>query len=234
MIRVWKMMKAKPYKHHFLCFWRRCSIPYSRLLKNLSLSLSLSLCRSFVTNPPVNMYDKDQRREKHKKWCLYGLVFIIFQTGIIVLFTLTVMKVRNPKFRVIRSTEVGTSGSPTTSFNLSTNVELGIKNTNFGPYKYDSSTIKFLYGETEVGSAIIPKSKAQFRRTKKFTVPVVLASTSVAANSLSSGIIPLRCRSTLNGKVELIFIFKKKKAVNMDCTMEINTNTKSLQNVVCA
>ncbi|KAH7839952.1 hypothetical protein Vadar_010601 [Vaccinium darrowii] len=179
------------------------------------------------------MYDKEQRREKHKKWCLYGLAFIIFQTAIIVLFTLTVMKVRNPKFRV-RSAEFSTSDIQTTSFNLSTNVELGIKNTNFGPYKYDSSTVYFYYGETQVGSAIIPKSKAQFRRTKKFTVPVDLSSTSVAANSLSSGIIPLSSRSTLNGKVELMFIFKKKKAVSMDCTMEINTNTKSFQNIACA
>lgn len=39
-------------------------------------------------------------RKKWKKWLLHGVAFAIFQTGIIVLFTLTVMKVQTPKFRL--------------------------------------------------------------------------------------------------------------------------------------
>ncbi|KAG5533826.1 hypothetical protein RHGRI_027879 [Rhododendron griersonianum] len=186
------------------------------------------------------MEDKELRRQKHKKWLLYGLAFVIFQSAIIALFTLTVMKVRNPKFRVrsaaFENFDVQTASNA--SFNLRTNVALGIKNTNFGPYKYDNSTIYFYYGDTEVGSAVISKSKAQFRRTKKFTVAVDLASTNLAGNSqlatdIGSGIVPLSSRSILTGKVELMLIFKKKKSVNMNCTMEINTNTQMLQNITC-
>lgn len=180
------------------------------------------------------------RRQKQKKWLLYGIAFVIFQTGIIALFSMTVMKVRNPKFRVRYATfdtfDVVQTTNP--SFNLTTNVALGIKNTNFGPYKYDDSTIYFYYGATEVGSAVIPKSKAQFRRTKKLTIAVDLDSTILAGNSqlssaISSGIVPLSSRSKLNGKVELMLIFKKKKSVDMDCTMEINIAKQALQNVKC-
>ncbi|XP_058181456.1 late embryogenesis abundant protein At1g64065-like [Rhododendron vialii] len=185
------------------------------------------------------MYDKELRRQKHKKWLLYAVAFIIFQSAIIALFTLTIMKVRNPKFRV-RSASFDTIEIPTanTSFNFNSNVQLGIKNTNFGPYKYDNSTITFYYGDTEVGSATISKSKAQFRRTKKFNVAVSLASTNLAANSqlatdIGSGIVPLSSQSKLTGKVELMLIFKKKKSVNMNCTMEINISARSLQNIVC-
>ncbi|KAG5533816.1 hypothetical protein RHGRI_027869 [Rhododendron griersonianum] len=183
---------------------------------------------------------KVARRQKQKKWLLYGVAFVIFQTGIIALFSLTVMKVRNPKFRVRSATfdtfDVVQTTNP--SFNLRTNVALGIKNTNFGPYKYDNSTMYFYYGETEVGSAVIPKSKAQFRRTKKFTISVDLASTSLTGNSqlasdMSSGIVPLSSRSKLSGKVELMLIFKKKKPVDMDCTMEVNIAAKALQNIKC-
>ncbi|KAE9451698.1 hypothetical protein C3L33_16400, partial [Rhododendron williamsianum] len=183
---------------------------------------------------------KVARRQKQKKWLLYGVAFVIFQTGIIALFSLTVMKVRNPKFRVRSATfdtfDVVQTTNP--SFNLRTNVALGIKNTNFGPYKYDNSTMYFYYGETEVGSAVIPKSKAQFRRTKKFTISVDLASTSLTGNSqlasdMSSGIVPLNSRSKLSGKVELMLIFKKKKPVDMDCTMEVNIAAKALQNIKC-
>ncbi|XP_058181442.1 uncharacterized protein LOC131299887 [Rhododendron vialii] len=183
---------------------------------------------------------KVAHRQKQKKWLLYGIAFVIFQTGIIALFSLTVMKVRNPKFRVRSATFDTFDIVQTTnhSFNLRTNVALGIKNTNFGPYKYDNSTMYFYYGETEVGSAVIPKSKAQFRRTKKFTVSVDLASTSLAGNSqlasdMSSGIVPLSSRSKLSGKVELMLIFKKKKPVDMDCTMEVNIAAQALQNIKC-
>ncbi|KAG5533814.1 hypothetical protein RHGRI_027867 [Rhododendron griersonianum] len=183
---------------------------------------------------------RELRRQKQKKWLLYGIAFVIFQTGIIALFSLTVMKVRNPKFRVRSATfdtfDVVQTTNP--SFNLKTNVALGIKNTNFGPYKYDNSTMYFYYGEAEVGSVVIPKSKAQFRRTKKITVTVDLASTNLVGNTqfasdMNSGIVPLSSRSKLSGKVELMLIFKKKKSVGMDCTMEVNILTKELQNVKC-
>ncbi|KAG5542776.1 hypothetical protein RHGRI_015777 [Rhododendron griersonianum] len=93
----------------------------------------------------------------------------------------------------------------------------------------------FYYGETEVGSVVIPKSKAQFRRTKQFTVSLDLTSTNLAgktqlANDLSLGIVPLSSRSKLTRKVELILISKKKKAVDMNCIMEVNTGTQSLLN----
>ncbi|KAI8540423.1 hypothetical protein RHMOL_Rhmol09G0262900 [Rhododendron molle] len=183
------------------------------------------------------MYDKELRREKRKKWLLYILAFIIFQSAIIALFTLTIMKVRNPKFRV-RSATFDTFDVQSTSFNLKGNVQLGIKNTNFGPYKYNNSTVTFYYGDTEIGNAVITKSKAQFRRTKKFNVAVDLSSTNIASNSqlatdIGTGLVPLSSQSKLTGKVELMFIFKKKKNVNMNCTMEINTSTKSLQNIMC-
>jgi hypothetical protein len=175
---------------------------------------------------------KEIRRQKIKKWLIYGVAFAVFQTLIIVLFTLTIMKVRNPKFRV-RSAAFHNSTAipaPNTVSTLQTNVTLGIKNTNFGPYKYDSTTIDFYSGKTPVGTATIPKSKAQFRRTKKVVVPVVLT---LPANSYSSEIITLRSQSILNGKVELMFIFKKKKAVNMDCTMEVHTATLAVKNIQC-
>ncbi|KAI8540425.1 hypothetical protein RHMOL_Rhmol09G0263100 [Rhododendron molle] len=179
---------------------------------------------------------KELRRQKYKKWIIYAIAFIIFQSAVIALFTMTIMKVRNPKFRV-RSASFDNFDIPTanTPFNLKANFTLGIKNTNFGPYKYDNtSIITFHYGASEVGRATIPKSKAQFRRTKKFTVPVELAfGTSLASDHISSGMVNLTSQAKLTGKVELMLIFKKKKAVNMNCTMALNTSTKTLENIKC-
>ncbi|PSS32358.1 Late embryogenesis abundant protein [Actinidia chinensis var. chinensis] len=185
--------------------------------------------------------NSDERRQKQKKWALYIIAFVIFQIGIIVLFTFTVMKFRTPKFRVRPASSFDTFDvQPTTpSFNMRMNAQLGVRNTNFGPFKYGNTTITFYYKGTEVGSATIRKSKANFRSTKKVNVPVdlvmptTLASSADLISDLSSGILPLTSQSKLNGKVEIMFIFKKKRTANMNCTIEINISTKLLQNVKC-
>ncbi|KAE9464792.1 hypothetical protein C3L33_03282, partial [Rhododendron williamsianum] len=115
---------------------------------------------------------EELRRQKRKKYLIYFAAFVIFQTLIIVLFSLTVMKVKTPKFRVRSTYLFNTLDVPQT--NNSFNAQFGVKNTNFGPYKYDSTTVSFLYNGIQVGSAFIPKSKANFLSTKKINVPVDL------------------------------------------------------------
>ena len=181
----------------------------------------------------------EERRQKRKKWALYIIAFVIFQTGIIVLFSMTVMKFRTPKFRVRSVTSFENFDTQASSFNVVMNTQLGIKNTNFGPFKYGNSTVAFYYKGTQIGSVFIPKSKANFRRTKKLNVavslvaPTNLASNSEWTNDVSSGIVPLTSTSRLSGKIEIMFIFKKKRSVNMNCTMDLNISTKQLQNIKC-
>ncbi|XP_058206044.1 uncharacterized protein LOC131319687 isoform X1 [Rhododendron vialii] len=194
---------------------------------------------------PMNAYSRSDaeeatadpgelRRQKRKKYLIYFAAFVVFQTAIIVLFSLTVMKVKTPKFRVRSSSSINTVNVPQTNTSFTLNAQFGIKNTNFGPYKYDSTTVNFLYNGIPVGSAVIPKSKANFLSTKKVNVPVDLTSTDANwASDLSSGNLSLTSTSRLTGKVELMLIFKKKKAVNMNCTMNANTSTQMLENVKC-
>uniref|UniRef100_A0A5B7AFH4 Late embryogenesis abundant protein LEA-2 subgroup domain-containing protein n=1 Tax=Davidia involucrata TaxID=16924 RepID=A0A5B7AFH4_DAVIN len=177
---------------------------------------------------------KELRRQKRMKCLVYVVAFAVFQTAIITLFALTVMKVKTPKFRV-RSATIENFDIPTTSnpsFNITVNAELGVKNTNFGHYKFDNSTITFLYMGTPVGSANILKARAKARSTKKFNVTVELRSGELG-NDFNSGVLPLTSQSTLRGKVELMKVMKKKKSTNMNCTMEINISTRQLQNVKC-
>jgi len=188
----------------------------------------------------VALPDDELRRQKRIKWLLYIVAFVIFQTGVIVLFSMTVMKFRTPKFGVREATfggfDVQTSNA---SFNLRMNAQLGVKNTNFGPYKFDNTTIFFYYKGNQVGSGAVRKSKANFRSTKKLdvaldlVVPASLAGSSGLERDLSSGILPLTSSSKLNGKVTIMFMFKKKKSTQMNCNMEVNTITKQLQNVKC-
>ena len=183
--------------------------------------------------------DRELRNKKRKKWAIYIIVFIIFQCGVIALFTLTVMKFRTPKFRMRSVNSLETINAQASSFNAKLSTELGIKNTNFGPYKYGASNVVFHYKGEQVGSAIIPKSKADFRRTKKVKVEVDLtappsrAGSSEWASAINSGVLPLTSQSRLTGKIEIMFIFKKKRAINMNCTMDLHISSKQLQNINC-
>ncbi|KAA8539981.1 hypothetical protein F0562_026673 [Nyssa sinensis] len=179
------------------------------------------------------------RRKKRMKYLAYGVAFVVFQTGIILLFALTVMKIRTPKFRVRSATfETIDVVAATPSFNIRMNAEVGIKNTNFGHYKFDNSTVTFFYKGTPVGSVIVPNARARARSTKKFNIVVDLISTSLPStlelgNDISSGVISLSSQSTLRGKVELFKIMKKKKSTQMDCTMAISLADKAIQNLKC-
>ena len=76
---------------------------------------------------------KELHRQKQNKWEMYIIAIVIFQTGIIVLFMMTVMKFRTPKFRVRPASSFNTFDVQTTNllFNLRMNALFGVKNTNF-------------------------------------------------------------------------------------------------------
>jgi len=184
-------------------------------------------------------HSKELRRKKCIKYTVYGVAFAIFQTGVILVFVLFVMKVRTPKFRVRSATfETFDVVASNPSFNLNMNAELSVKNKNFGQYEFENSTIIFLYRGLQVGSALVSKAKVGILSTKKFNVVVDLSSTGLPSNSmlgsdLNSGFLPLSSQAQLTGKVKLMMVMKKKKATEMNCTMEVNISTKELQNLMC-
>ncbi|KAF8039416.1 hypothetical protein BT93_B1832 [Corymbia citriodora subsp. variegata] len=188
------------------------------------------------------MEDEEAKRKKKMKWTIGIIAFVIFQVVQALFFILVIMKFKSPKFRVgefdVQTLNVGTQASP--SFDLSFVAPIRVKNTNWGPFKYDASTVSFTYGGIEVGQAIIPKSKANFKSTKKISVNVTLISTNLPTdiksnlgNELSSEVITLTSQGELKGKITVMFMFKKKKTSQMNCTIAINTATKGIRSLSC-
>jgi len=188
------------------------------------------------------MEDEEAKRKKRMKWTIGIIAFVIFQVVQGLFFILVIMKFKSPKFRVgdfpVQTLTVETQASP--SFNMSFVAPIRVKNTNWGPFKYDASTVYFTYGGVQVGQAIIPKSKANFKSTKKIDVSVTLSSANLPSNinsnlgsKLSSGVITLTSQGELKGKITIMFMFKKKKTSQMNCTMAINTTRKVVQSLSC-
>ncbi|XP_027090461.1 late embryogenesis abundant protein At1g64065-like [Coffea arabica] len=180
-------------------------------------------------------------RKKHLKYLAYFVSFVVFQTGIIVLFSLTVMKVKTPKFRVRSITfdhfEVRTAPNP--SFNFIASVEVGVKNKNFGTYKFQDSKMYFSYDGMPIGEAFVPDGKAGWLSTKKLkNLATVLLSNNLPTNSqlgndLNSGVLKLNAQSQLSGKVTLTFMFKRKKSTNLNCNITIGLADKAVREIDC-
>ncbi|KAH6760552.1 hypothetical protein C2S52_008965 [Perilla frutescens var. hirtella] len=184
---------------------------------------------------------RELRRRKRKRCLLYIVLFAVFQTGIILLFALTVMKIRTPKFRV-SSVAFGafdySAAAANPSFNIMAIVELSVKNTNFGHYKFQSTTVYFYYNGAVVGSAYVPSWRARARSTRRITVEVQLSSAGLVdrvqlANDLSAGVLPVNSRSTVDGKVELMKLVKKKKSAEMECFIAINVVPRTVGYLSC-
>ncbi|KAK4800697.1 hypothetical protein SAY86_021184 [Trapa natans] len=60
-----------------------------------------------------------------------------------------------------------------------------------------------------------------------------LETVSGLGSELKSGVLTLNSGGRLNGKVELMFIFKKKKSADMNCSISINVASKAVQSVTC-
>ncbi|KAL8049567.1 hypothetical protein ABFX02_06G027300 [Erythranthe guttata] len=183
---------------------------------------------------------REQRKKKRTKCFIYIALFVIFQLGVIAIFSVTVMKIRTPKFRIrsahLTTFHAGTPGSP--SFSGTVNAEFSVKNANFGRYKYRNTTVGFFYKGTPVGQVFVRDSRAGWRSTKKFRVVVDLNLANAQANpqlasDLNAGVVQITSQARMAGRVELIFVMKKNKSIDMNCNMEIVTATQQIRNLVC-
>ncbi|KAK8623548.1 hypothetical protein V6N13_118431 [Hibiscus sabdariffa] len=183
---------------------------------------------------------KELKRKKRVKLLVYAIAFAIFQTIVILVFSLTVMRIKNPKFRVpsITVENVRAAATNPPSFNIKLNAQVAVKNTNFGHFKFENTTISFDYRGVGVGDAIVGKGRSKARSTKKMNVAVELNSNNIPNNSslqseIESGYLALTCHSKLNGKLQLMKFIKKKISAEMRCAMVVNLVTRTVQDIKC-
>jgi hypothetical protein len=188
---------------------------------------------------PTFQSEEELKRQKRIKLFTYIGIFIVFQIIVMTVFGLTVMKVKTPKVRLgAISVQNLTSVPATPSFSTSFTTQIRVKNTNWGPYKFDAGIATFMYQGVAVGQISIPKSKAGMRSTKKIDVVMSLSSDELPSSTnlgteLNSGVLTLTSQAKLTGKVELMLIMKKKKSAIMDCSIAFDLASKTVQSLQC-
>lgn len=185
-------------------------------------------------------HESNAKELQHKKrmrrlGCVTAIVVLL--TVVILVFPQTVMRIKGPELRIrsiaIEDLTISNSDTNSPSVSMKFDSEIGVKNTNFGEFKFDESSITFVYKGTEVGDASVEKGKAKARSTKKMNVTAEVNANSNLANDVRSGLLTLTSQSKLNGKVHLMKVIKKKKTAEMNCTITINLENKVVQDFKC-
>ncbi|KAL6182265.1 hypothetical protein ACLB2K_043688 [Fragaria x ananassa] len=189
----------------------------------------LAPANGYTRSDGESLSEDELKRKKRIKCFAYIGIFIVFQMAIGAVFGLTVLKVKTPKVRLDTTSTLSGVTSSTTSFSSTFNTQIRVKNTNWGPYKFDEAVVTFKYQGTPVGTFTVPKGKAGMRGTKKIDASVSL--NTAALNS--SGELTLTSEAKLTGKVTLMGMMKKKKSASMNCTIQIDASGQTVKSVVC-
>ncbi|XP_010261403.1 PREDICTED: late embryogenesis abundant protein At1g64065 [Nelumbo nucifera] len=187
----------------------------------------------------ASLRSKEELRHKRNIKCfVYILAFAVFQTIIILVFALTVLKIKTPSVRMTSVTVENLSFSNNASFTMKLIGEVAVKNKNFGHFKFDNSTVTVSYQGTTVGQALVPKARAKARKTTRMNVTMEVNSEQLSGNSnlrndIDSGTLILDSYAKLSGKVHLMKVMKKRKTAEMNCTITLNFGSKSIQGWNC-
>ncbi|XP_047968843.1 late embryogenesis abundant protein At1g64065-like [Salvia hispanica] len=184
--------------------------------------------------------DNRELRRRRRKRCLICLLLLaVFKIAIILPLTLILMQTRTPKFRVTSAAFGAFAYSAADpSFDITLYAELALKNTNFGRFNFDSTTVYFSYNGAVVGSALVPGWTARARSTRKIRVQVELSSAGLVdrvqvKSDLEGGVLPLNSRAALTGEVEVLRVFEREKTAEMDCFIAINLMQTSVGYLSC-
>nr|DAD43220.1 TPA_asm: hypothetical protein HUJ06_001450 [Nelumbo nucifera] len=192
---------------------------------------------------------KEFRRKRNVKCFAYIAAFVVFQTIIILVFALTVLKIKTPSVKLSSVTVDNLSLNPNTtastvspSFSMTVVAQVAVKNKNFGHFKFDNSTAIISYRGVAVGEALIPRARAKARKTRRMDVTMEVTSQRMSDDALGlenlrtdidSGFLSFTSYAKLSGKVHLIKIMKKRKTAEMKCSFMVNLRDKTIQNLSC-
>ncbi|XP_047973628.1 late embryogenesis abundant protein At1g64065-like [Salvia hispanica] len=172
--------------------------------------------------------EAEMKKKKRMKCIAYIAIFAVFQVAVILIFSLTVMRVRTPK---VRLENIVITSSPTSS-DLRLSARITVKNTNFGRYKYESTlaSIRSGNGGGPVAEFAIEEARARARSTKKVNFVADLGS---SGTGNASGTMDFVVEARMRGKVELMRVIKRKKTAEMACNFTVVLANNGVQNLTC-
>ncbi|XP_062120300.1 uncharacterized protein LOC133834641 [Humulus lupulus] len=210
----------------------------------------------FPLAPPHNYVRSDQevsqaarelRRKKRRKRIQSIASFVVLLIVVVSVYAVVVTRFKTPKFRLraasITSFEISNNtnnNSSKPSINVGLNAQFTVKNRNFARFIYESGSVVFAYRGFPLGRAFIDGARVRARTTKKVDAVVVLNSAGMDSQAeselgrdIGAGVVSLTSYSELEGMIQVVRVLKKKKSPKLNCTMDIEIPTRTIQNLKC-
>ncbi|XP_042506538.1 uncharacterized protein LOC122082825 [Macadamia integrifolia] len=186
--------------------------------------------------------------------CLSALMLIIIIVGVILIFTVfrvkdatvTLNSISFDKLKVSRLPTIDPSNpfaQPTTpSVNMTMMADMSIKNPNIASFKFNNATTSIFYDGSQVGEARNPAGNARARRTLHMNLTVELFITANSSSSekvqhllsdIRSGSLSINSYTWIDGRVNVLNIFKRYIIVKMNCTVDVSLSSMSMQDMKC-
>lgn len=180
------------------------------------------------------------RQSKCIKYVAYFSAFDVFQTIIMLVFALTEMCIKGPKFRLrsVANEDLSHTSNTTSSFNIRFYAQVTAKNLNFGHYKFKSSTITFAYGATMVGEAFILRLECKQDPPERSMygwqgVQTMYRATQTLSVIWIQGFWGWPAMENWGGKCIWWRWFRRKKSAQMNCTIIIDLPAKAIRDLQC-
>lgn len=195
--------------------------------------------------------NKEFRRKRCIKCCGAILAFLLIEAVVVVILIFTVFKIKDPIIKLngvkvngldlVDATTTTTTNPPTPgpgSNIMTLTADVSVKNPNYASFKYKNTTTTLYYYGTVIGEARSPAGKAKARRTMRMniTVDIItdrLISHPMLTTEMASGLITMNSYTIVGGKVKMIKLINKHVTVKMNCTVSVNTTTRSIQDQKC-
>ncbi|TMW93115.1 hypothetical protein EJD97_012165 [Solanum chilense] len=199
--------------------------------------LNLSESMSYYNN-------HNNKNQKSGKYFVYFLSTIVILSIIMLIFSMIFFRFKSPSFELdyINVQNLRFSNSTnSSSFSMNMGGEIIVDNDNFGQINYqDSSMSFFLYDSVTIGIANVNVGRVEARKSKRIGISLQLTTNQLnysygnLSSDINSRIVKLKSFGEFRGKVKAMKIISKHKISTMNCTMNLNFTSQSIQDLLCS
>lgn len=206
-------------------------------------SLSFAQSKMYLRSDEEIATFKALRKERSGKCFVYVFAAIVILCFFALVFALIVLRFRFPDVNLssvaVKNLRLSNgTASLSSSFSATLAAEMTIKNTNFGRFNLENSTMSVLYGGMSVGDIRIGPLSVKARETKKMNVAVGvksnrLSDTKNLSSDMIAGMLKLNSYARLSGRVNFLDIIKKRKISGLNCSMTLNLTSGAFEDLQC-
>ncbi|KAL2610869.1 hypothetical protein R1flu_022561 [Riccia fluitans] len=183
------------------------------------------------------------RKRSCQIWCGVTTALLLVLVILILILSFTVFKAKNPRITVTGMTLQTFSANVDPSLSsvhldVSLQLNVSVRNPNIASFKYENSSTFLFYRGKEVGSAAIPAGEVKAKQTVRFSTFLEIQALDIMIDAnltsdLAANIIPVSTYASIQGRLNVINVFKRHAVSTTECTANIFITNTTLRDFNC-